>query len=146
MNHKDQHEQYRRTVGRLLRDARVLSGAGSQSDVARKLSEVVGETVPPSRIGNYEQGTRFPDPITMKYLAGIYGVPAHLLYGFDEAGVSPEEYRIIEAYRSTDDRGREMIDQVAENQPQYPQVKTEQTAPEEAASKPGPRMKGPKFR
>ena len=107
-------------VGRLLRDARILSGAGSQSQVALRLSEALGETVPHSRIGNYEQGARFPDPITMKCLSAIYQVPANLLYGLEESGVTPEEYRIIEAYRSTDDRGRATINQVAESQPQYP--------------------------
>jgi transcriptional regulator with XRE-family HTH domain len=108
---------YRKEVGRRLKEARIRAGIRTQSDAAKMLSNATEQTVEPSRIGNYEQGTRMPDPLTMKVLCGIYKTYPSLMYGFEEAPATPEEVKLLARYRNTDERGRDAISGIAEQQP-----------------------------
>src|SRR3546814_7408008 len=89
------------------------------SDLAAALSRAMGETIEPSAIGNYEQGTRLPDPITIQHLCSLYQASPSAIYGFDDAPASKEEEALLHKYRMTDDRGRRAIQGVAESQPAY---------------------------
>lgn len=112
-------DELKTEIGQRLREARTKSGIGSQATAAKLLSDALGETVEPSRIGNYEQGTRLPDPVTISALCAIYSTWPSAIYGFDEAPASPDESKLLERYRQTDDRGRRAIQGVAESQPTY---------------------------
>src|SRR6185312_3912783 len=103
-------------VGRRLRESRIAAGVGSQAEAAIRLSTALGTTVEPSRIGNYEQGTRLPDPLTVRELAAIYGTSASALYGFAEAPSGRDEQALLAKYRQTDDRGKRAIQSIAESQ------------------------------
>lgn len=116
---KEEMAVYKKAVGKRLKEARVASGIGSQADVAKKLTELTGETVEPSRIGNYEQGSRLPDPLMLKILCNLYGTWPSTIYGFAEAPASKDESVLLEKYRHTDDRGRRAIQGIADTQPGY---------------------------
>ena len=75
---------YRKEIGRRLKRARQKAGIATQAQAAERLGEALSETIEPSRIGNYEQGIRTPDPLTMKVLCEIYGAYPSYIYGFDE--------------------------------------------------------------
>ena len=121
MNTDDKLEQYKRDVGQRLQAARIAAGE-TQATAAAKLSERLQpeqEPIPPSRIGNYEQGLRLPDPLVMQTLCEIYGTWPSAIYGFAEAPTTTEEAVLIQKYRQTDDRGRRAIQGIAESQPTY---------------------------
>lgn len=65
------------------------------------------------RYGNYEQGTRSPDPDTMLKLADVLKEPAGYLAGLVN---DPSLIFIIRAYEGTDSRGRRTILDAARNQ------------------------------
>lgn len=119
MNSSMRKRDYRREVGRRLKAARLEAKAGTQAEVASKLSAALGETIEPSAIGNYEQGTRLPDPITMQSLCALYGASPSAVYGFNDAPQSRDEELLLQKYRMTDDRGRRAIQSIAESQPAY---------------------------
>src|SRR3546814_16032146 len=90
----------------LLKAARLDSKIGTQADVAAALSRAMGETIEPSAIGNYEQGTRLPDPITIQHLCSLYQASPSATYVFDDAPESKEEAALLLKYSMTDARGR----------------------------------------
>src|SRR3546814_5384819 len=85
----------------LLKAARLDSKIGTQADVAAALSRAMGETIEPSAIGNYEQGTRLPDPITIQHLCSLYQASPSAIYGFDDAPASKEEEALLQDRKST---------------------------------------------
>lgn len=111
-------EDFKRAVGERLRAARERWG-GTQGEAAEALSARLGVQIGESRIGNYEQGTRLPDPQLLGVLCEIYEAQPAQIYGFQDAPSSREEVMLLNKYRLTDDRGRRAIQSVAESQPAY---------------------------
>jgi transcriptional regulator with XRE-family HTH domain len=118
VNKKDQLGQFKERLSERLRKARIAAGE-SQSSAAHKLSERIGKPVEPSRIGNYEQGIRLPDPVTVLNLSEIYRTKPSYIYGFEDAPINPEEETLLKKYRQTDERGKRAIQSLAESQPPY---------------------------
>jgi transcriptional regulator with XRE-family HTH domain len=94
--------------------------AGQRIAAARKalnlkqaeLAALVPE-LSPSRLGNYEQGTRYPDPEILIKLAQILGEPASYLGGLDDdQGLQT----LARMYTRLDKRGRDTLHSVAESQ------------------------------
>lgn len=56
-----------------------------------------GGGITPAAIGNYEQGIRNVSRENARLLANVFGLPA----GYFTGDLSPEEARMIKAYRST---------------------------------------------
>lgn len=87
------------------------------------LSELASrtKTLSKSRISNYEQGIRRMGIEEAQELSeALNGVtPAYLLCLDDASPLSPEEWQLIQRYRKTDVRGRQLIQQVAETEGQY---------------------------
>lgn len=119
MDYEQRKLEYRREVGARLKAAREAAGM-TQEEAAAKLGKALQKDIPSSRIGNYEQGTRLPDPIVIQILSDIYGTQAaSAIAGFRDAPGSPEETALLEKYRQTDDRGRRAIHSVADTQSAY---------------------------
>lgn len=119
MDYDQRKLEYRREVGRRLKAARETSGL-TQEEAADRLGKALQKDIPPSRIGNYEQGTRLPDPIVIQILSEIYGTAAaSAIAGFADAPTGPDEQALLEKYRQTDDRGKRAIHSVAETQSAY---------------------------
>ena len=102
-------------IGQRLRSAR-LAHKYSLSELASRT-----RTLSKSRISNYEQGIRRMGIEEAQELSeALEGVtPAYLLCLDDTSPLAEEEWQLIQRFRMTDDRGREMIQQVAENQGKY---------------------------
>lgn len=83
------------------------------------LASETGDPCPPSRIGNWEQGTRLISPVALQILSKYYGTSPSIIYGFDDAPTSSDEAKLLEKYRETDDRGKRAIHGVADAQPSY---------------------------
>lgn len=115
----DQHAHTRMTGAR-LRAARKAAGL-TQEQAANHLASHTGEPCPPSRIGNWEQGTRLIGPAALQILAKLYGASPSSIYGFDDAPSKPDELALLEKYRGTDDRGKRAIQGIADAQPTYDQ-------------------------
>jgi transcriptional regulator with XRE-family HTH domain len=87
------------------------------------LSELAARTrsLSKSRISNYEQGIRrmgIEEAVELsEALEGL--TPTYLLCLDDNSPFGRKELELIKQYRSTDDRGRETISQVAEAQARY---------------------------
>lgn len=118
MGYEETLEQKRRDVGMRMKQAREASGL-SQADVARLMGEHIGEQVPPSRIGNYEQGKRMPNHFDMQIIATVCGVSVAVLYGFPDTALGEDERTLLHKYRQTDERGKRAIHSVAESQPEF---------------------------
>lgn len=116
---KDQKQAYRKEIGRRLKEARKRAGISSQQAASEQASTILGEELQQSRLGNYEQGIRLPDPLVVRALCQVYGVSPSFIYGFEEAPHNPEEVALIQKYRMTDERGRRAIQGVAEHQPPF---------------------------
>lgn len=115
--------KYRQEIGQRLARARDKAGF-TQAQAAAALSRMghlnrEGGPLPPSRIGNYEQGQRLPDPLMMQDLCELYGTFPSAIYGFDEAPQTPDEAALTQKYRRTDDRGKRALQGVADAQPEY---------------------------
>lgn len=115
--------KYRRQVGNRLAEARIKAGL-TQAQAAAELTERgyknrQGGPLEPSRIGNYEQGSRLPDPMLVQDLCAIYGDFPSRIYGFEEAPQNKEEASLTIKYRLTDDRGKRNVRSVADAQPGY---------------------------
>ena len=117
MSYETQLEHHRMAMGARLKAARAAAGL-SQADVARLMGEATGEQVPPSRIGNYEQGKRSPNPFDLQILADICRVSVAELYGLPGAALGEDELTLLKKYRQTDERGRKAIHSVADAQPE----------------------------
>jgi transcriptional regulator with XRE-family HTH domain len=73
-----------------------------------------------SRISNYEQGTRRPGVEEAKELASALGVSAAFLLCLEDDGaVTDTEKALLNAYRTADERVRDMIMGIAESQSVY---------------------------
>lgn len=116
MNYEERVNALRQELGQRIQDARKRAKL-TQQQLATALSDLTGTVIGESRIGNYEQGTRLPDPITVHLIAQILGTTASALYGLPENDLSQEELALVNKYRQTDDRGRRVIQGVAESQP-----------------------------
>jgi transcriptional regulator with XRE-family HTH domain len=87
------------------------------------LSELAGrtKTLSKSRISNYEQGIRRMGIEEAQELSeALDGVtPAYLLCLDDASPLSADEWQLIQRYRRTDERGRFLIQQVADAEARY---------------------------
>ena len=102
-------------IGQRLRAAR-MAHKYSLSELASRT-----RTLSKSRISNYEQGIRRMGIEEAQELSeALDGVtPAYLLCLDDTSPLSEDEWRLIQRYRRTDERGRELVQQVADNQGKY---------------------------
>lgn len=105
-------------TGRRLKTARNAAGM-TQEEAAAALSRESGEPCPPSRIGNWEQGTRLISPVALQILCRAYGASPSMIYGFEDAPKDKDETVLLKKYRETDDRGKRAIHGVADAQPTY---------------------------
>lgn len=118
---ENQSDSYSIEVGERLAEARrAVVPKMTQAAAAQHLGELMGRPYPPSRIGNYEQGTRQPHPQIVAALCQIYGTatPSYVL-GFDEAPRDMREAVHLKKYRMADERGKLAIDSVTESQSAY---------------------------
>ena len=103
---------YKAESGRRLRQARESKELTLKELAART------NTLTVQRISNYEQGLRYMDPDVAHQLARALGVRASWLMCVDDDDTfTADERDLIEKYRHTDRRGRDMIQQVATSQP-----------------------------
>ena len=73
--------------------------------------------ISPSRISNYEQGTRLMRQQEAVALSVALGVSAAYLMCIDEPSLLPTEHkRLLDLYNKSDIRGRRTIEQVAEHE------------------------------
>ncbi len=102
-------------IGQRLRAAR-LAHKYSLSELASRT-----RTLSKSRISNYEQGIRRMGIEEAQELSeALEGItPAYLLCLDETSPLSQQEWQLIQRYRKTDERGRDLILQVAESQGQY---------------------------
>jgi transcriptional regulator with XRE-family HTH domain len=102
-------------IGQRLRAAR-LAHKYSLSELASRT-----RTLSKSRISNYEQGIRRMGIEEAQELSeALEGItPAYLLCLDDTSPLSEDEWRLIQGYRRTDERGKELLQQVADNQGKY---------------------------
>lgn len=111
-------DQLKRAMGLRLQAARRTAGL-TQEQAADLLGKALDKDVHGSRIANYEQGTRLPDPVVVTLLCRIYGASPAAVYGLAEGPISTDEAALLEKYRQTDERGRRQIQGVADAQPVY---------------------------
>jgi len=87
------------------------------------LSELASrtKTLSKSRISNYEQGIRRMGIEEAQELSeALEGVtPAYLLCLDDASPLSQDEWQLIQRYRKTDARGRQLIQRVADTEGEY---------------------------
>lgn len=102
-------------IGQRLRAAR-LAHKYSLSELASRT-----RSLSKSRISNYEQGIRRMGIEEAQELSeALEGItPAYLLCLDATSPLSQQEWQLIQRYRRTDERGRDVILQVAESQGQY---------------------------
>ena len=95
-----------------LREASELT----QVEIAEKLG------LSRSRIGMYETGKREPDYVTLEMIADFFNVDIDFLLGRSDkttrlpnaVSLSTREKSLIDKYRGTDDRGKDLIDYIAQ--------------------------------
>jgi transcriptional regulator with XRE-family HTH domain len=101
-------------IGRRIKQARTAKG-WTLEDLCGRLPGIN-----PSALGNYESGLREADiDRYIKIAAALDVSAAWLLTLDDEAAVTPEELKLLHAYRLTDDRGRTQLATIADTQPTY---------------------------
>ncbi|MCF7985316.1 MAG: helix-turn-helix domain-containing protein [Thiohalocapsa sp.] len=102
-------------IGQRLRAARTAKKLSLAELAART------KTLSKSRISNYEQGIRRMGIEEAQELAEALEdpTPSYLLCLDDTSPLSPEEWMLIERFRKTDDRGRDVIMRVSESQGRY---------------------------
>ena len=94
-----------------LKQARERAGFSQE-----QLANMLGWTR--ARIGNYELGTRRPGPEEAISLARKLKVRASwLLCVDDEDALTTDERDLLDKYRSTDQRGKAVINRVADAEP-----------------------------
>ncbi|WP_339638919.1 helix-turn-helix transcriptional regulator [uncultured Haliea sp.] len=99
---------YKKLAGKRIKAAREAIGL-TQVAVA---GHVPGLT--PSRLGNFEQGTRYPPPDILVALSKILKEPASYLGGLDD---DPSLEALARKYVRMDSRGKDTLHRVAESQP-----------------------------
>lgn len=101
-------------IGQRLRAARTSQKLSLAELAART------KTLSKSRISNYEQGIRRMGLEEALELAEALDLTATYLLCLDDTSpLTPHEWTLIERYRQTDERGREMIMRVADVQGSY---------------------------
>ena len=120
MNEKN----YKKQTGIRMKAAREAAQLTQQQAVDH-LSILKGSAIPASRVGNYEQGKRLPDPVTLLQLCALYGSSPSAIYGFTDVPQGSDENALMKKYRSTDDRGKRAIQGIADAQPSH-DLKAEQ--------------------
>ena len=89
-----------------IRDLRQKMG-WTQEDLASRLN------ITYQAVGHYETGRRAIDVATVLQLCDIFGCTADYLLGrspIQSAQITPEEERLLRAYRQADSRARDMVD------------------------------------
>lgn len=114
--------QYARKIGERLRRARkAMHPKMTQGAAAERLAELLGDPeatgAAASRVSNYENAIRLPDLRTITLLCEIYRCSIASILDDDHAARTEQEYKLLQLYRSTDERGRTQITRVAESQP-----------------------------
>ena len=99
---------YKKIAGKRIAEARLAKGL-SQSELA---AQVPG--LSQSRLGNYEQGTRYPSPDILMCLSKILEEPASYLAALDD---NPALAALNRKYVRMDKRGQDTLHRVAESQP-----------------------------
>lgn len=80
----------------------------------KKLTEMA--QISKNNIGNYKKG-QIPNATILYKLSQILGVSMeYLLTGKEATDLTPEEQRLVDLYRSSDDRGRKAIMRTAEGE------------------------------
>ncbi|MDY7544720.1 helix-turn-helix transcriptional regulator [Glaciimonas sp. Gout2] len=100
-------------VGRRLKQAREATG----KTLVETCAEVPG--LSPTRLSNWENGTRTADLQIVKKLAKIYLTGASYLMTLEDEPPDPRSTLLITLYRATDIRGQEAILRVAEMESKY---------------------------
>jgi transcriptional regulator with XRE-family HTH domain len=109
---KPEERALTQSIGERIRQTRHERGLSLQ-----KLADLTDGMLSKSRISNYEQGIRRPSIEVAQILAkALGGVSAAYLLGVDglERKMSPDEMRLVKAYRSADKRGKRTILATAE--------------------------------
>ena len=99
---------YKKTAGKRIAEARQAKGL-SQTELAAQIPGLSG-----SRLGNYEQGTRYPSPDILMLLSKILEEPASYLAALDD---NPSLTTLNRKYVRMDKRGQDTLHRVAESQP-----------------------------
>lgn len=115
-------QEYARKIGERLRRARkAMHPKMTQGAAAERLAELLGDSesagASASRVSNYENAIRLPDLRIISLLCEIYGCSVASILDDEHAARTEQEYKLLQMYRSTDDRGRSQITRVAESQP-----------------------------
>jgi transcriptional regulator with XRE-family HTH domain len=115
-------------IGQRLRTAR-MSQKLSLAELASRT-----RTLSKSRISNYEQGIRrMGIEEALELAEALEGLtPTYLLCLDDTSPLDEAELALIERYRSTDERGREVIMRVADAQGHYRAAAQEDAVDEDA--------------
>ena len=100
-------------VGRRLKQAREATG----KTLVETCDKVPG--LSPTRLSNWENGTRTADLQIVKKLAKIYLTGASYLMTLEDEPPDPKSTLLIALYRATDPRGQEAILRVAEMESKY---------------------------
>lgn len=104
---------YKKESGIRLRHARLEKNL-TLNDVASKI-----EGMSASRISNYEQGIRSMGPADAASIGDVLDISAAYLLCLDDTVLSPTEQALIDNYRHSDERGRQMIRGIADAQSTY---------------------------
>lgn len=99
---------YKKIAGMRIAQARRAKGM-TQEQLADRLPGVSA-----SRIGNYEQGTRYPDPPTFRALSRVLEEPAGWLSAVED---DESLLNLSRKYVRMDQRGKDTLHRVAESQP-----------------------------
>lgn len=97
---------YKKATGKRIRSAmdQILGPRGKPMTQDELADRVPGLTK--ARVGNYIQGTRYPDPEMLLAMGKALEEPAAYLAGLV---TDPDLVAILRIYERTDDRGRQMI-------------------------------------
>jgi transcriptional regulator with XRE-family HTH domain len=103
----------KKEVGFRIREARQM-----RKMTLKRVAEKTGD-LKVARISNFEQGRRMPGLEEIKQLASALDVSVSYLLCIEEKEwiLSPAEMELLKNYRACDDRGRQIIAQVAALQP-----------------------------
>jgi len=116
-------------IGQRLRTARTAQKLSLAGLSART------KTLSKSRISNYEQGIRrMGIEEALELAEALDGLtPTYLLCLDDTSPLTPDEWELVNRFRSTDERGREIIRHVAAAQGSYRSPPVDTAAEDETA-------------
>lgn len=120
MSKNNDRDDYTAAVGRRLAEARKSAIPRlSQAAAAEAASRVLGTEISPQALGNYEQGTRLPNPPVVEALCSVYGtLTAAYVLGLSAAPMNQRETVLLEKYRLADERGKYAIDRLSDAESQ----------------------------